>query len=255
MIRLMLLLILAHLVADFILQTEGISRSKEEFKFSACFIHFFLTFAVTFLFIFNYGLIPALLISATLAVIHILIDLFKGLLGRWIKNTPMVRLFLFIGDQALHLLSITVVFSYIIKNSYDSQMVISMGRVEPLTNFLHFFLIDLNKLILLLIFYIVIMFAGTVFLDLILGLVNRDFEYYDTRVSRYIGVIERGLLLTLVTFGPITSVGLILTAKSLARFNKLGEREFAEYYLLGTLTSMSIALVGGLILNNLLALL
>ena len=35
-----------------------------------------------------------------------------------------------------------------------------------------------------------------------------------------------------------SSVGLVLTAKSIARYNKISEdKEFAEYYLLGTLLS------------------
>ncbi|HOD90893.1 MAG TPA: DUF3307 domain-containing protein, partial [Thermotogota bacterium] len=39
----------------------------------------------------------------------------------------------------------------------------------------------------------------------------------------------------------------ILTAKSLARFKQLNDRDFAEYYLIGTLFSVLIALCGGFI--------
>jgi hypothetical protein len=97
------------------------------------------------------------------------------------------------------------------------------------------------------------MFTGAVVLDLLMAQVNINYlKKENIGSSRYIGIIERGLILTLVTFGSISSLALILTAKSLARFNKMNDKNFADYYLLGTLTSMSIALIGGLILKYLL---
>ncbi len=47
-------------------------------------------------------------------------------------------------------------------------------------------------------------------------------------------------------------MGLILTAKSIARFPELKEEESAEYFLLGTLLSLSLAMAGGLVLYRLL---
>jgi hypothetical protein len=38
----------------------------------------------------------------------------------------------------------------------------------------------------------------------------------------------------------------VVAAKSLARFKALEDREFAEYFLVGTLASLLLALVGGL---------
>jgi hypothetical protein len=45
-------------------------------------------------------------------------------------------------------------------------------------------------------------------------------------------------------------VGLILTGKSIARFPELKER-FAEYFLIGSLLSIGLAVLGGLILAQL----
>ena len=45
-------------------------------------------------------------------------------------------------------------------------------------------------------------------------------------------------------------VGLILTGKSIARFPEFKER-FAEYFLIGTLLSISLAVLGGLVLAKL----
>jgi hypothetical protein len=42
--------------------------------------------------------------------------------------------------------------------------------------------------------------------------------------------------------------GLILTAKSIARYPEFKREQFAEYFLVGTLLSISAAIVGGIIL-------
>ena len=61
-----------------------------------------------------------------------------------------------------------------------------------------------------------------------------------------IGILERIFVLTLVLYGQFTAIILVLTAKSIARFEDLKKREFAEYYLIGTFTSMLFALFVGL---------
>lgn len=70
--------------------------------------------------------------------------------------------------------------------------------------------------------------------------------------GRMIGVLERALALTLVLLGQYAALGLIVAAKSLARFKALEDREFAEYFLIGTLASLLLAVLGGLALKALL---
>lgn len=69
------------------------------------------------------------------------------------------------------------------------------------------------------------------------------------RMGRTIGLLERALMLLLVSLGQWGAVGLVVAAKSVARFEALKERHFAEYYLIGTLTSLLIAALGGLALR------
>lgn len=64
--------------------------------------------------------------------------------------------------------------------------------------------------------------------------------------GRAIGALERGLALTLVLLGEYSAVGWIIAAKSLARFKQLEDREFAEYFLIGTLASFLLALAAGI---------
>jgi hypothetical protein len=67
------------------------------------------------------------------------------------------------------------------------------------------------------------------------------------RMGATIGVLERLLLVALVPGGGSAAVGLVVAAKTLARFKELDKKRFAERYLLGTMTSVSIALVSCLV--------
>lgn len=67
-----------------------------------------------------------------------------------------------------------------------------------------------------------------------------------------IGVLERTLALTLVLASQFSALGLILAAKAIVRYQALDDRDFAEYVLIGTLTSLLIALFVGMGLRQLL---
>ncbi len=60
--------------------------------------------------------------------------------------------------------------------------------------------------------------------------------------GRLIGVLERAIAVTLVLLGQYGALGLVVAAKALARFRGLEERDFAEYFLIGTLASLLVAL-------------
>jgi hypothetical protein len=68
----------------------------------------------------------------------------------------------------------------------------------------------------------------------------------DIARGRAIGALERALTLTLILLGEYAAVGWIIAAKSLARFKALEDREFAEYFLIGTLASFLLAVLGGI---------
>lgn len=68
----------------------------------------------------------------------------------------------------------------------------------------------------------------------------------------YIGWLERFLILTALLLRTPATAGLVLTAKAIARYPEFKHVRFAEYFLIGTLLSLSIAMIGGLILLKLL---
>jgi hypothetical protein len=67
------------------------------------------------------------------------------------------------------------------------------------------------------------------------------------RVGATIGILERLLIVTFVLTGSQAAIGFVVAAKTLARFRQLEDRSFAEYYLLGTLASVAVALGSGLV--------
>lgn len=68
-----------------------------------------------------------------------------------------------------------------------------------------------------------------------------------------IGILERLLVTSFVLFWPqlgAAAIGLIFSAKSIARFPEMGKENgtrFAEYYLVGTLTSFTVAIGAGML--------
>ncbi len=69
----------------------------------------------------------------------------------------------------------------------------------------------------------------------------------EARIGSTIGIIERLLISALVLAGGVMAVGLVIAAKTLARFKQLDDRDFAEYYLMGTLASVTLAIITSLV--------
>nr|MDQ3393678.1 DUF3307 domain-containing protein [Bacteroidota bacterium] len=73
--------------------------------------------------------------------------------------------------------------------------------------------------------------------------------------GKWIGRIERVLILTFVIFNQYEAIGFLIAAKSIFRVNGLKEkndRKEVEYILIGTLLSFAMAIVTGLAIRELL---
>ena len=100
--------------------------------------------------------------------------------------------------------------------------------------------------------YLLAIFGGVP----LVGLFLKKFDLSQTNseelkglpgAGRMIGMVERGIILTFILFGDLASISFIFVAKSMARFKQLEDRQFAEYYLIGTLLSFFFALIVALI--------
>jgi hypothetical protein len=77
--------------------------------------------------------------------------------------------------------------------------------------------------------------------------VVRSGEPVEPGLGRVIGWFERFLIITFVVVDQWAAVGFIVAAKSLLRFGGTrDDRRFAEHVLVGTLASVSVALLVGI---------
>lgn len=119
-----------------------------------------------------------------------------------------------------------------------------------------FFELILARVAIYLLAYLLAVVVGhLVVRDLILKRHQPDDAGGLERGGACIGRLERVLTLTFVLVGQYEALALILTAKSIARFRELRNRDFAEYYLIGTLSSVLFAVLIGVLASWLVSLL
>lgn len=97
--------------------------------------------------------------------------------------------------------------------------------------------------------YLVTILLGHFFVRLILIRYRRNFSGGLKGAGALIGFLERVLTLTFVLLGDYTAIALVFAAKSIARYKKLEDQDFAEYYLIGTFASILFALLMGICTN------
>jgi hypothetical protein len=232
-------LILAHLIGDFVLQTESMVKKKEQKKiFSAQFWYHLLIHAVLYtLFLWDASMWP---IVASLTIIHGFIDVSKIYL-----QTDHNRLFWFFTDQTLHILSIFVV--WFLWFNPDLNIVSSIFSPTILVHL--FAIVLLTKVTSVMIQHIMSRWTENVL---------RQPNDSLPLAGKYIGMLERLLIYIFVFVGSWEAIGFLLAAKSVFRFGDLKEandRKLTEYILLGTLLSFSIAtsvsiLVSSVMMND-----
>jgi hypothetical protein len=113
--------------------------------------------------------------------------------------------------------------------------------------------------ILYLLAYLVVIFVGSFFVGYLLN----PYKSLETNpdstglpgIGKKIGIVERSIILTLALLGEFGAISFVFVAKSMARFEQIKKRKFAEYYLLGTLLSILFALFVALLLQGIIAIL
>ncbi len=73
---------------------------------------------------------------------------------------------------------------------------------------------------------------------------DSETENKSLKTGAFIGTLERLIIVAMIFEGEYSAIGLIFAAKSVARYDKIShDKEFAEYYLLGSLFSVLSTLV------------
>jgi len=285
-VTLLLLLILAHLIADFVLQTDAVVRYKCEEKLIGTSIHFVTILLCNFFVIIPYGWYTAIKFTLIISVMHIIFDVIKVSLktDEWWNNTRLYKIFTYnwlslIGltfDQLFHLITIFIVWKSFAFN-VSLEFMVFLGSLNnylipaDLMTKLNTSL-PIDRILIMAIAYTGTTFGGAVYTRKFIDCLypsnkfrekdntndNNNQEKFKSakKIGKYIGLFERFFILTLILNGAITAVAFVMTAKSIARYKLLEEEEFAEYFLIGTMFSVSIAIIGGIstkyILNTIL---
>lgn len=99
--------------------------------------------------------------------------------------------------------------------------------------------------------YFITIVVGGLFVELFLKSLNISLDNSTEKglpgAGRIIGMLERGIILTFGLLGEYGAISFVFVAKSMARFKQLEKRQFAEYYLIGTLLSLFFALIVAII--------
>lgn len=227
MVAVFLKLLTAHLTADFILQSGRMAADKGSITTSLRHgaVHF-LAYAVVLIPVSAHA--GVLLILVMCAAIHATLDFLKAHLSGdgW-------RPFLF--DQALHVVTL-IGFAAVLSHTSWSAV---RDFVRPLLSEPATWLLVSG--------YLGVVLGG----GILVQKVTAGFPLPDrpglANAGRFIGLLERGMILTFLLADSMEAIGLLLTAKALARYPefKEGRSEFADYFLIGTLTSVGVAMVAG----------
>ncbi|MFD0862378.1 DUF3307 domain-containing protein [Sungkyunkwania multivorans] len=223
--ELLLKLLLAHLVGDFVLQSKAWVKAKEKKKFGAyqLYLHVILHMVLTLLFLWDWSLWH---IALVIAVSHLLIDGLKLSLQKK-KNK---RSWFFI-DQALH---IAVILGLTALNSGNPFIFFepNWGMITAL---------------------VFLSFPAAIILKTILSFYTPETEMDEDEslenAGKYIGMLERLLVFIFIASDHWEGVGFLIAAKSIFRFSdltKAKDRKLTEYILIGTLLSFGFAIVTGI---------
>lgn len=264
----LLLGLLAHFVADFVLQADSVVESKGKRIIGGYLRHGAIVFASSAVAFHLYGLGVAAVLALVVSATHVAIDWLKNLAERGgaasvsasvsvsSRTSPRRSLLVFLADQCAHAAVLVAVWELADthvgrlsdKVLWIYQSVLLQKTVPTLLPACAKLGISLNRVLALMLAYVAVIFAGAVLVRLMLDAFSIGVEpRLATNAGRYIGMVERALMLTLVLVDALPSIAFVLTAKSLARFQELNDMRFAEYYLVGTLTSACIALGVGIV--------
>jgi Protein of unknown function (DUF3307) len=246
MIRIALVLYLGHLLTDFVFQTSRMVGLKRAGKFRGYAqhgaVHYVAALVVGGFFV------PGILwtwrfqlVVALLTVTHVGIDWCKISLSK--RNAVADGTWGFTIDQVFHAGTVFLTAWWIAGGPPAAEIARLLGILRRPD----------NKILLLMVVYVAVIFGAGYLIRSLTRPLMRDLKISESHAQlsnagMFIGWLERFLILSaLIEHSPATA-GLILAAKSIARYPEFKREQFAEYFLIGTLLSISAAILGGVVL-------
>lgn len=237
-------LLLAHLIGDFLLQTDRIFAWKSKNVWGV-FFHASLVFFVSLLLSWPYLSYPLMwAILFLIWISHLITDQAKVFITK--KFGSFDNLGMFLLDQSLHIAVLLVVF---LTNLSKIKLILK-------GDFPHSFIYNEDKVILCLIGYIIATFGATILIYYIkkslLGEAIAILGFGSVR--RYLGLVERFFITTFVVLGgfyffliPVVFLSEVITS------SKKIHKERVDKVFYSSMISLCIALLAGLWLRTVLA--
>lgn len=238
------LLLIAHLIGDFFLQPASLVDKKKR-SIKGLIIHTSVYTLIVLLILLLFGSVWEIIFWSILTFVsHFVIDYLRIKVIKKLKNNTL-SFWSFIVDQFMHIVLIVII-SLVIKSNLNS-IGISISNISFLRD------IDFNKALNYCLAFLIVLTPASVFIKHFFNYLFNNTEICDNNdsgnVGALIGMLERVVILLLGVLGLYGSIALVLTAKSLARFKQLEDKNFAEKYLVGTLVSLIIAILALLIVK------
>jgi len=242
-----ILFLIAHILGDFYLQNSKMAKKKME-SIKWVFLHVLCHWSVMLVIYLPMMSWEYALGVTIVAILHCFIDIVKNILYKKWKHkiTQVLDRNLFFIDQSLHI-TILIGISYWLAINKE-QLILSVAFV----NFFQTIGIAPMQILTWILAILIIHKPANIAISKLL-MIYRPVEEGEGKkrtisAGMLIGTLERMLMLIFLIIGQYPSIGLVLTAKSIARYDRITkERDFAEYYLLGTLMSTVVAIIVSII--------
>ncbi len=225
----------AHLLADFFLQPHSWIEGRRKFGLRSrhLYLHISTVGLLTWVFISSWSAWPAVLFITTT---HFLID--------WWKSSQDETTLNFVIDQLGHFTMILIGWLWYI--GYPLQQA---------SGFLSEVAYD-TELWIILCSYLIALRPTGFLIAKITSRWQRELQAESANLTglkeagTWIGYIERVIILTFILLNQYSAIGFLIAAKSIFRFSggmkDKAERKHAEYILIGTLISFSLAILLGI---------
>ena len=222
-------LILSHLLTDFILQPKSwvTDRTVKHFASGKLYLHGLVTGLLAWILTGPQYWLPVIVITAT----HIVIDGWKSY-----RNNTVVY---FLTDQLLHLSVIAGCWFVIFIKWHDVQTAWHYLDGQAAT----------WKMITAFVFL-------TAPAGILIGQLTKQWRDKITgaeslaNAGKWIGIVERIIIFIFVLNGQFSAIGLLVAAKGIIRFNEKDRQEIkTEYLVIGTLMSIGLAVITGLLVK------
>lgn len=230
MIVLIIKLLVAHVLGDFVLQPNRWieAKKKETYKSKYFYLHGVIhLIALLVVLEFKVSYWPYII---GIVVSHLLIDLLKLNL-----ETKLNTRLLFGLDQLLHLIIVGLV-------AYsNAPYAIQLKQIYT------------PKALLLVLAVLLLSFVSSIIMKIVMSkwiLEEDKSEDSLENAGKYIGILERLFVFGFILLNQWSAIGLLIAAKSVFRFGDLSrakDRKLTEYILIGTLMSFGLAISTGLL--------